>query len=563
MKEMMILTTFLGTINSNINPETTTMTIAPVDITNMNIYEIQEAVDDGYLTYEQIMQIYLERIEEYNDDNNAVLYVNKDALKQAKKADEVYQKEGRSSMLFGLPILVKDNIDVKGMPTTAGTKALSDNYPKENAPAVQNIIDSGGIIIGKANMSEFALSAYNSYSSYGDVKNAYNLNYSSYGSSGGTAVGIASNFAVAGLGTDTGGSVRLPSAANNLVGLRPTFGSVSGDGVIKLDKTRDIIGPITKYVEDNAILMDIISKNKTNFEKALNKRETLKGVKIGVATQFMNLSSKTTGIATSTIDYDIYQKMQNAITNFKNLGAEIIYINDFYDGYYSFNDTSFCYDFNQYLKGTSGSIRTYQQLKSSKKFVSDMSWVNMNWCNKDYVESSEYQNTLTARNNHTANLKKKFDNYNVDIVIYPTIRSKLSTVSVSKTKSTKTAAYTITASGFPSMNIQIGAINGLYYGMEMVTTPNNEADLYSIGYLYQNKTNYYNTPSISKNLYSISKELKEIKTYYEQENKANEFKQLDNITEQYLQNYSASNESHLTESFILSLYTLINKNNKA
>jgi Asp-tRNA(Asn)/Glu-tRNA(Gln) amidotransferase A subunit family amidase len=236
------------------------------------------------------------------------------------------------------------------MPTTAGTKALSDNYPKENAPAVQNIIDSGGIIIGKANMSEFALSAYNSYSSYGDVKNAYNLNYSSYGSSGGTAVGIASNFAVAGLGTDTGGSVRLPSAANNLVGLRPTYGSVSGDGVIKLDKTRDIIGPITKYVEDNAILMDIISKDKTNFEKALNKRETLKGVKIGVATQFMNLSSKTTGIATSTIDYDIYQKMQNAITNFKNLGAEIIYINDFYDGYYSFNDTSFCYDFNQYLK---------------------------------------------------------------------------------------------------------------------------------------------------------------------------------------------------------------------
>ena len=563
MKEMMILTTFLGTINSNINPETTTMTIAPVDITNMNIYEIQEAVDDGYLTYEQIMQIYLERIEEYNDDNNAVLYVNKDALKQAKKADEVYQKEGRSSMLFGLPILVKDNIDVKGMPTTAGTKALSDNYPKENAPAVQNIIDSGGIIIGKANMSEFALSAYNSYSSYGDVKNAYNLNYSSYGSSGGTAVGIASNFAVAGLGTDTGGSVRLPSAANNLVGLRPTYGNVSGDGVIKLDKTRDIIGPITRYVEDNAILMDIISKNKTNFEEALNKRETLKGVKIGVATQFMNLSSKTTGLATSTIDYDIYQKMQKAITNFKNLGAEIIYINDFYDGYYSFNDTSFCYDFNQYLKGTSGSIRTYQQLKSSKKFVSDMSWVNMNWCNKDYVESSEYQNTLTARNNHTANLKKKFDNYNVDIVIYPTIRSKLSTVSVSKTKSTKTAAYTITASGFPSMNIQIGAINGLYYGMEMVTTPNNEADLYSIGYLYQNKTNYYTTPSISKNLYSISKELKEIKTYYEQENKANEFKQLDNITEQYLKNYSASNESHLKESFILSLYTLINKNNKA
>jgi len=563
MKELLVLTTFLSTINSSVNPETTTVTIAPVDLTEMNIYEIQDAVDDGYLTYEQIMNIYLERIEEYNDDNNAVLYVNENALEEARKADEQYRKNGRKSMIFGLPILVKDNIDVKGMPTTAGTKALSDNYPKANAPAVQNIIDAGGIIIGKANMSEFALSGYNSYSSYGDVRNAYNLKYSSYGSSGGTAVGVASNFAVAGLGTDTGGSVRLPSAANNLVGMRPTWGSVSGEGVIKLDKTRDTIGPITRYVEDNAILMDILSEKETSFEESLTKRTSLKGVRIGVATQFMSLSSSKTGIATSAIDSDIYQQMQKAITNLKNLGAEIVYINNFYDGYYSFNDTSFCYDFNEYLKGTNGTIRTYQQLQKTKKYVSDMSWVDMNWCDADYIDTNEYKNSLVSRNNHTSNLKKKFDSYNVDIVIYPTIRSKLSTVNSSKTSSTKTAAYTITASGYPSMNIQIGAINGLYYGMEMVTTPNNEHDLYSIGYLYQNKTNYYNNPNISRNLYSVSPELKEIKKYYTLENKSSSYQQLDAITKKYLQNYSSSNESHLNESIILSLYKLINKNVKA
>lgn len=563
MKELMVLTAFLGTINSNVAPEKTTITVASVDLTEMNIYEIQEAVDDGYLTYEQIMNIYLERIEEYNEDNNAVLYINEDALAQAKAADKEYQENGRTSMIFGLPILVKDNIDVKGMPTTGGTKALSDNYPKENAPAVQNIIDAGGIIIGKTNMSEFALSAYNSYSSYGDVKNAYNLKYSSYGSSGGTAVGVASNFAVAGLGTDTGGSVRLPSAANNLVGLRPTWGTVSGDGVIKYDKTRDTIGPITRYVEDNAILMDIISTEETTFEQSLTKRDTLKGVRVGVATQFMNLSSTRTGIATSAVDPDIYQLMQEAINNLKSLGAEIVYINNFYDGYYSFNDTSFCYDFNEYLKGTTGTIRTYQQLKTSKQFVSNMNWVDMNWCNSDYTESTEYKSVLTARNNHTTNLKKKFNSYNVDIVIYPTIRSKLSTVSASKTKSTKTAAYTITASGYPSMNIQIGSINGLYYGMEMVTTPNNEGELYSIGYVYQNKTNYYENPNISRNLYSVSTELNKIKTYYEKENKNSMYQQLDTITKQYLKNYSASSQSNIKESIILSLYNLIDKNTKA
>jgi len=560
LKEALILTTLLGTLNSTVT--TDELTEVSVDITEMNIYEIQEAVDDGYLTYEKIMNIYLERIEEYDEQYNAVLYVNEKALEQAKQADIEYKKNGRNSMLFGLPILVKDNIDVKGMPTTAGTKALSDNYPKENSPAIQNIIDAGGIIIGKSNMSEFALSGYNSYSSYGNVHNSYNTKYSSYGSSGGTAVGIAANFAVAGLGTDTGGSVRLPSAANNLVGLRPTWGNVSSDGVIKYDKTRDTIGPITRYVEDNAILMDILTEKETNYEKSLTKRKNLEGVRIGVATQFMNLNSNRTGIATSAVDYDIYKLMQNSISNLKDLGAEIVYINDFYNGYYSFNGTSFCYDFNEYLKGTTGTIRTFQDLKKTKKFVSDMEWVDMDWCKTDYTQTNEYKKTLIERNNYTEYVKNKFNKYNVDIVIYPTIRSKLSTVNSSRTTSTKTAAYTITATGYPSMNIQIGKINGLYYGMEMIALANNEEDLYSVSYLYQNKTNFYKNPSISSNLYKLSDEVKKMRTYYNKENKNSSYKKLDLITQQYLKEYSSHNKSMIKEKIIISMYDLLNKNIK-
>lgn len=560
LKEALVLTSLLSAIGTV--PVENTNTTAVVDITEMNIYEIQEAVDDGYLDYETIMKIYLERIETYNDKYNAVLHVNEKALEQAKKADEEYEKNGRKSMLFGLPILVKDNIDVKEMPTTAGTKALKDNYPKENSPAVQNIIDAGGIIIGKANMSEFALSGYNSYSSYGHVYNSYNTKYSSYGSSGGTAVGVAANFAVAGLGTDTGGSVRLPSAANNLVGLRPTWGSISSDGVIKYDKTRDTIGPITRYVEDNAILMDILAKEETNFEESLTKTKDLKGVRIGVATQFMSINSTKTGIAQAPVDRDIYNLMQKAINKFKDLGAEIVYINNFYNGYYSFNDTSFCYDFNEYLKGTTGTIRSWQQLKSSKGFVSNMNWVNTNWCKTDYTKSSLYQKTLEDRNDFTNSIKNKFTSNNVDIVIYPTIRSKLSTASASGTSSTKTAAYTITATGYPSMNIQIGSIDGLYYGMEMVTLANNEEKLYSAGYLYQGKTNYYKNPTIAKSLYKVSDELKTIKVYYDKENKSNNYEEIDKITESYLKNYSQATKSSLKENTILSIYNLINKNEK-
>ncbi len=559
MKEALVLAAFLGTINQNVMANEPTE--AAVDLTKMNIYEIQEAVDDGYLTYEKIMQIYLDRIDKYNGKYNAVLNVNKNALEEAKQKDEEYKRQGRSSLLFGLPILVKDNIDVKGLPTTAGTKALKDNYPKENAPAVQNIIDAGGIIIGKTNMSEFAISAYNSYSSYGNVYNSYNTKYSSYGSSGGTAVGVAANFAVAGLGTDTGGSVRLPSAANNLVGLRPTWGSVSPDGVIKYDKTRDTIGPITRFVEDNAILMDVISKDKTEFEKSLTSKKSLKGVRIGVATQFMSLSSTTTGIATSKVDGDIYNLMQKAINNLKSLGAEIVYINNFYNGYYSFNDTSFCYDLNEYLKGTTGPIRTWQQLKASGQYVSNMNWVNSNWCDSDYTESTAYKNTLTARNNYKNYVKDRFNNNDVDVVIYPTIRSKLSTYSASRSVSTKTAAYTITATGYPSMNVQIGSINGLYYGMEMVALANNEEAIYSIAYLYQNKTNYYKNPSISKNLYNLSDTLLKVKNYYD-DDKSSTYQKLDNVTDYYLKDYSSTTKSNLKESLILGLYNLINKNTK-
>ena len=155
MKELFIILTLVSSLKSYIpsKPELT------VDVTEMSITEIQEAIDDGYLTYEELMKIYLDRIDKYNDKYNAVLYVNPNALEEAKKKDEEYKKNGRTSDLFGMPILVKDNIDVKWMPTTAGAKGLKDNYPKKNAPAIQNLIDEGAIIIGKSNMSEFALSA--------------------------------------------------------------------------------------------------------------------------------------------------------------------------------------------------------------------------------------------------------------------------------------------------------------------------------------------------------------------------------------------------------------------
>lgn len=154
-----------------------------------------------------------------------------------------------------------------------------DSYPNNNAVVVENLIKAGVVVLGKSNMSEFAFSAATSRSSYGSVKNAYDLNYTPYGSSGGSAVAVASSLASLALGTDTNSSIRLPSSANNVVGLRPTYNLLSLEGIIAYDKERDVVGPMTKNVTDNAILMTILAKNNIDYTKSL-KQDGLEGKKL-------------------------------------------------------------------------------------------------------------------------------------------------------------------------------------------------------------------------------------------------------------------------------------------
>ena len=261
--------------------EVNAITKAPVDITKMGIVEISDALDKGYFTSEQLVQMYLERIEEYDGKFNSINQLNANAISDAKRLDEERISGKVRSKLHGVPILVKCNIDVYGMPTTAGAKALSDNYPKENAYVVQKLIDAGAIVLGSTNMSEFAFSAKDSYSSYGNVKNVFNVKYTPYGSSGGAAVAVSAGFAAVSLGTDTNSSVRLPAAGAGLVGLRPTLGLVSRSGVIPYDIERDTVGVLSKTVDDNALVLSIIggqdkkdSYTSNSFEKIYNVKES-------------------------------------------------------------------------------------------------------------------------------------------------------------------------------------------------------------------------------------------------------------------------------------------------
>ena len=469
-------------------------TSLPVDISEMNIYEIQEAVDKGYIDYEQLINVYLSKIEKYNKDYNAVITINKNALNEAKALNEEYKKSGRRSLIHGLPILIKDNIDVVGMPTTAGTKLLLDSYPKKNASVVQKLIDNGAIIIGKANMSTFALDGTSSYSSFGHTKNAYNLLYSSYGSTGGGAVGVAAGFAVAALGTDTGVSIRLPAAANNLVGFRPTYGKINMDGIIHLDSSRDVVGPITRYVEDSAIIMDIIDNSYAEYSNAIENND-LKGVRIGVLKSSLYRT-----------DAGIVELFKKTISDLQSLGAEIVYI-DVLGLTYDFSYIEMCYDFNQYIQGTTSNIKSLSSLVYNINV--DLSQYINQYCSTGYKNTYEYNRYLNVEKENIKKANSIFESNKLDVIIYPTIESKLLQLSqigsyYVKTDSSKTANLV----GFPSLNVQIGFSENLPYGMEIMSQVGKEKTIYNIAYNLQQKRNYYVLPSISPNTYTVSLEMK-------------------------------------------------------
>lgn len=506
MKKVLILLIIL-LIPFKVSAETKSI----IDLNNLTIEEIQEAVDSGYINYETIMNIYLERIEAYDKDYNAYITVNENALKEAKKCDQEMKK---TSLIYCLPIVVKDNIDVKGMPTTAGAKGLDDNYPKENAPIVQKLIDAGAIIIGKANMDEFAIHADRTYSSYGYTYNAYNTLYSSYGSSGGVAVAVAANLAVAGIGTDTGSSIRIPSSANGLVGLRPSTGTIDMGGIILFEETRDVAGPITKYVEDNAIMLEIIDNKDTEYKVT---KSDLKGIRIGVLNSYMNPNTNGTGIATGKTDRSVYNLMQKAISDLKSLGAEIVDLSSLALPY-KFDASTLCMNFNNYLKGTTGTVRSLNDLIRGGEIVSSIGGYN-SYCSTDYHSTSTWKSYVAYRNSNIARANNYFKNNNVDALIYPTLKTELIKVSELWSKNLYTPSSNIAPLvGFPSMNVQIGYHNNLPYGMEILSQANKEDLIYKIAYNYQNVNNYYTTPTIAPSLYEIPENIEIIKGYLNETN---------------------------------------------
>jgi amidase len=224
-----------------------------------SIEEIHKAMLAGTLTCHELVQRYLDRIRAYDQQGPALksmLYVNPRSLQEADAMDQEFKSTHKLKPLGCIPIVLKDNFDTADMPTTAGALTLKGAQPAKDAFAVKRLREAGGLILGKANMSEFATGGISASSLGGQVKNPYDLTRTPGGSSGGTGAAVSANLAAVGTGSDTGGSIRSPASATSVVGLRPTRGLISRDGIVPVSFTQDTIGPMTRNVADAAVVLD-------------------------------------------------------------------------------------------------------------------------------------------------------------------------------------------------------------------------------------------------------------------------------------------------------------------
>lgn len=293
------------------------------------IIELQQLFATGALTSEQLVKEYLQRIEQLNPKVNAIIEVNPNALNIAQQLDEERAKGRVWGSLHGIPLVVKDNIETDTMQTTAGSLALEGNFTQHDAFVVAQLRKAGAIILGKANLSEWAnFRGMNSISGWssrgGQTHNAYALNRNPSGSSSGSAVAAAANFCTAAIGTETDGSIISPSNANGVVGVKPTIGLISRTGIVPIAHTQDTAGPIARTVADVAVVLGAMigadprdavtigAKNGyTDYTQFLDKNG-LQGVRLGIPRQFYNFNPKVSAV------------MENVLTTLSANGAELI-----------------------------------------------------------------------------------------------------------------------------------------------------------------------------------------------------------------------------------------------
>ena len=294
-----------------------------MEITELAVHELKEKLASKEITIPEITKAYINRIQEKEKDIGAfVTVLEENAMNKAKEIEEKVNNNEIKGNLAGIPIGIKDNICTKGIHTTCSSKMLENFVSPYDATVMEKINKENMINLGKLNMDEFAMGGSTEYSAFHITKNPWNLNKVPGGSSGGSAAAVASQMVPWALGSDTGGSIRQPASFCGVVGMKPTYGLVSRYGLVAFASSLDQIGPITKDVEDCAMLLNVItghdekdstSENREKVDYTLSLKNNVKGMKIGIPKEFYGEG----------LQPEVKQKLEEAIEKYKELGAEV------------------------------------------------------------------------------------------------------------------------------------------------------------------------------------------------------------------------------------------------
>jgi amidase len=453
----------------------------------------------------EITKGYLARIEALNPQYRAVLSVNPGAVAEAAEADK-RKAAGQGGPLNGLPILIKDNIDVQGLVTTAGSLALADNRSERDAPLVAGLRASGAVILGKANLSEWAniRSRWSSsgWSAAGGIaRNPYDMNRSACGSSSGSGSAVAAGLAPAAIGTETDGSITCPAAANGIVGLKPTIGLVSRTGVVPISHIQDTAGPMTLTVADAAAILTAIAgtdpadpatkeadARRTDYVKALNA-ESLKGAKLGVMRFLTESYSPKTLVV-----------FDAALGVLKAQGAEIVDIKEFEFGPINEKElplmlTELKAGLNAYLATTPAAVKT--------RTLADIIAFNkgepreLEFFGQDFFEQAQGMPDLTdaayikdreevTRRAREEGIDKLLAAHGVTAMIAPTFGPAWLIDTVVGDNFSGGAASTLPAvAGYPHLTVPMGYVEGLPVGLSFIGPAWSEAHLLSLGFAFE------------------------------------------------------------------------------
>lgn len=482
------------------------------------IDDIHSAFRSGDLTCRRLVELYLARIEAYDSSGpelNSIITLNPNALEEAEDLDRSFEQDGEMvGPLHGIPVLVKDQAETAGIRTTFGSIAFTDYTPEEDATAVRRLKEAGAVILAKTNLPDFATSWF-AYSSAGGVtKNPYALDRDPGGSSSGTGAAVAANLGTVGIGEDTGGSIRVPSSFDNLVGVRVTTGLISRSGMSPLVVFQDTAGPMTRTVKDAATLLDVLvgydpndpftsaatlARDAGSYAQDLTE-DGLKDARIGVLREVF-------GPDDDPDSGQVNRVIEDAIGAMREAGAEIIDPVSVPDLQHYIEITSLYlsqsrYDIDEFLSKRPGD-HTIKELYASEQFHPrlDLFIAIEEEAPANPEEDPNYYRGLAARELFRRAILDTMASHNLDALLFP--NSQVLPPTRQELDDWKwtvltfpTNALIAAQSDLPSISLPAGFAEGnVPVGFELLGKPYGEAELLSLAYAYEQEARPRKSPA--------------------------------------------------------------------